>query len=77
MRQMPEAHSNKIPTVVKDNGCRLDKEEIKMKDERNVSLCYSLHLLKLLQGMKLITTEEYEKIAAISKEYYDTELYYV
>lgn len=46
-------------------------------DIRNASFAYSVNLLRLLLGMKLITKEEYEKIVTISAEHYDTENIYV
>lgn len=38
---------------------------------------YSLNLLRQLLGMKRITEEEYSRIARISAEHYDAELYCV
>lgn len=46
-------------------------------DIRNASFAYSVNLLRLLLGMKLITKEEYEKIVAICAEHYGTEKIYV
>lgn len=42
------------------------------KDQNNVSFAYSVSLLQMLLGMKLITKEEYEKIVRISAAHYDT-----
>lgn len=47
------------------------------QDIRNASFVYSVNLLRLLLGMKLITEEEYEKIVTISAEHYDTKDIYV
>lgn len=47
------------------------------KDKNNASFAYSVNLLKMLLGMKLITEEEYEKFVRISAEHYDTEWIYV
>lgn len=47
------------------------------KDQHNASFAYSVNLLRLLLGMKLITEEEYEKIVRISTAYYDVENIYV
>ncbi len=46
-------------------------------DIRNASFAYSVNLLRLLLGMKLITKEEYDKIVTISAEHYGTEKIYV
>lgn len=45
------------------------------KDQNNASFAYSVNLLRILLDIKLITEEEYEKIARISAAYYDTEIY--
>lgn len=47
------------------------------KDQNNASFAYSVNLLRLLLGMKLITEEEYDKIICISVAHYDTENIYV
>ncbi len=47
------------------------------KDQNNASFAYSVNLLRMLLGMKLITEEEYEKIVRISAVHYDTENIYV
>lgn len=47
------------------------------KDKNNASFAYSVSLLRLLLGMKLITEEEYEKIVRISAAHYDAENIYV
>ena len=46
-------------------------------DINNASFTYSVNLLKLLLGMKLITEEEYEKILSISAAHYDSKRIYV
>ena len=46
-------------------------------DINNASFAYSVNLLQLLIGMKLLTEEEYEKIVTISAAHYDTENIYV
>lgn len=43
-------------------------------DISNASFAYSVNLLRVLLGMKLITKEEYEKIVIISAEHYDTDI---
>lgn len=48
-----------------------------MKDINNASYVYSINMLKMLLSMKLITQEEYDKIAAITKAHYESELYCV
>ena len=45
------------------------------KDQNSASFAYSVNLLRILLDIKLITEEEYEKIARISTAYYDTEIY--
>ncbi len=47
------------------------------RDNNNAAFAYSVNLLKLLLGMKLITEEEYEKIVRISAAHYDAENIYV
>ncbi len=47
------------------------------KDKNNAAFAYSVNLLRLLLGMKLITKEEYEKIVCISAAHYDAENIYV
>ena len=42
-------------------------------DINNAAFAYSVNLLRMLLKMKLITEEEYEKIAALSATYYGTE----
>lgn len=39
---------------------------------KNSAYCYSVNMLRMLLGMKLITEEEYEKITRISAAHYDT-----
>lgn len=48
-----------------------------MTDINNASLAYSIHMLRMLLSMKLITQEEYDRIAAISKAHYESEIYCV
>lgn len=51
-----------------------------MGDNKVASLSafyYSLNMLKMLRHMNLITDEEFARIAQLSAEYYDTEVYYV
>ena len=40
---------------------------------KNCSYVYSVHLLKMLLKMQLISKEEYEKIVRISAEFYDAD----
>ncbi|MCI8332682.1 MAG: hypothetical protein HFE78_07640 [Clostridiales bacterium] len=47
------------------------------QDKNNASFAYSVNLLRLLLGMKLITKEEYEKIIRISADYYEIKCIYV
>lgn len=47
------------------------------QDIRNTSFAYSVSLLRLLLGMKLITEEEYDKIVRISAAHYGAENIYV
>ncbi len=42
-------------------------------DRNNAAFAYSVNLLKMLLGMKLITEEEYDRIVEISAAHYDTE----
>lgn len=48
-----------------------------MKDTNNASFAYSIHMLRMLLKMKLITQDEYSRIAAISAAHYDTKIYCV
>lgn len=48
-----------------------------MTDINNSAFYYSINMLRMLLGMKLITENEYERIIRISKEYYGTEIYCV
>lgn len=48
-----------------------------MTDINNSAFYYSVNMLRILLGMKLITKSEYERIIRISEEYYDTEIYCV
>lgn len=43
-------------------------------DINNASFAYGVSLLRMLLDMDLITKDEYERIAQISAEYYDTEI---
>lgn len=45
-----------------------------MTDINNSAFYYSVNMLRMLLKMKLITEKEYNKIVAISAEYYDTEI---
>lgn len=38
------------------------------------SFCYSVGMLRMLLSMKLITTDEYNKIIQISTDHYNTEI---
>ncbi len=46
---------------------------MKNNDRNNAAFAYSVNLLKMLLGMKLITEEEYDRIIEISSAHYDTE----
>jgi len=46
-------------------------------DSKNASFAYSLNMLRLLLGMRLITDEEYRRIAVIAEEHYRTGFYCV
>ena len=46
----------------------------KRTDINNASFAYDISLLRMLHDMNLITEDEYERIARISAEYYDTEI---
>lgn len=43
-------------------------------DENNAAFCYSLNMLRLLLGMKLISQEEYAHIVDATAAYYRTNL---
>ena len=47
---------------------------MKNNDINNASFLYSLNMLNLLLRMQLITEEEYDRIAAISKKHYDVKI---
>ncbi len=47
------------------------------KDQNNASFAYSVSLLRLLLGIKLITEEEYDKIVRISAAHCEAENIYV
>lgn len=50
----------------------------KDKTAENLSaVYYGLNMLKMLRCMKLITEEEFDKIAQIIVEHYEAEVYYV
>lgn len=44
---------------------------------KNSACYYSINMLRLLLGMKLISEDEYKRIAEISAEYYGVKLYCV
>ena len=46
----------------------------KRTDINNASFAYGVNLLRMLLDMNLITENEYDRIAKISVEYYDTEV---
>lgn len=48
-----------------------------MNDINNAAFVYSANMLRMLLSMKLITQEEYERIIAISKAYYESKIYCV
>lgn len=48
-----------------------------MTDINNASFVYSMNMLRMLLSMKLITQEEYDSIAAISKAHYESVIYCV
>lgn len=41
------------------------------QDKRNAAFFYSVHLLKMLLKMELISEQEFERIKSVSKKYYD------
>ena len=43
----------------------------KEQDEKNVAFVYSIHLLKMLLKMELISKQEFERIRSISAQYYN------
>ncbi len=43
----------------------------KEQDENNAAYVYSIHLLKMLLKMELISEQEFERIMSISKKYYN------
>jgi len=43
-------------------------------DINDAAFLYSLNMLNILLRMKLITEEEYNRIAAISKKHYDVKI---
>ncbi len=47
---------------------------MKNSDISNASFLYSLNMLNILLRMELITEEEYNRIAAISKKHYDVNI---
>ena len=47
------------------------------KDSNNASFVYSVNLLRMLLGMELITEDEYNKIVAVSEDYYGAKIYCV
>ncbi len=42
-----------------------------MNDKTNAALLYGINMLRLLMSMKLITKDEYKKIARLQAEHYD------
>ena len=48
-----------------------------MTDQNNASAYYSINMLRLLLGIKLITEDEYKEILRIMSAYYEVELYCV
>lgn len=48
-----------------------------MKDTNNDSFSCSIHMLRMLLKMKLLSQDEYNRIAAISAAHYDAEIYCV
>lgn len=43
----------------------------KEQDEKNAAYVYSIHLLKMLLTMELISEQEFERIKSVSKKYYN------
>ena len=43
----------------------------KEQDEKNAAYVYSIHLLKMLLKMGLISEQEFERIKSISAQYYN------
>lgn len=43
----------------------------KEQDEKNAAYVYSIHLLKMLLKMELISEQEFERIKSVSKKYYN------
>ena len=43
----------------------------KEQDEKNAAFVYSIHLLKMLLKMELISEQEFKRIRSISKKYYN------
>ena len=41
------------------------------QDKRTAASFYSLHLLKMLLKMELISEQEFERIKSVSKKYYN------
>lgn len=41
------------------------------QDKRNAAFFYSVHLLKILLKMELISEQEFERIKSVSKKYYN------
>jgi len=42
----------------------------KEQDEKNAAFVYSIHLLKMLLKMELISEQEFERIKKLNAEYY-------
>ena len=43
----------------------------KEQDEKNAAFVYSIHLLKMLLKMELISEQEFKRIKSISAQYYN------
>lgn len=43
----------------------------KEQDEKKAAFVYSIHLLKMLLKMELISEQEFERIKSISAQYYN------
>lgn len=41
------------------------------QDKSNAAFFYSVHLLKILLKMELISEQEFERIKSVSKKYYN------
>ena len=56
-----------------DRGSGRSGNEVmnKEQDEKNAAFVYSIHLLKMLLKMELISEQEFERIKSISAQYYN------